>query len=237
LKPILLVAFDLDDTLYPERAFVRSGFRVVSEYLLQAGLVTRPLAADFQVAFEADGSGHVFDRVLTAAGVRCDPALIETLVAVYRSHKLPSGPVRPDIQFYPDVVPALAGLRDGGLRLGVISDGPLPAQRTKVEALGVATHVDAVTLTDEWGRDFWKPHPRAFREMAERMAVPPAACVYVADNPAKDFDGPAAAGWQASVRICRANGLHSDAAPPAQGRIAASVTDLENLPEVLDRLG
>ena len=64
MPPISLVAFDLDDTLYPERAFVRSGFRVVSDYLLRSGIVNRRLFSDLEAAFESGIRGRTFNHVL-----------------------------------------------------------------------------------------------------------------------------------------------------------------------------
>jgi len=234
---ISLVAFDLDDTLYPERAFVRSGFHVVSDYLVREGVVGRSLAPDFEAAFERGVHGDIFDRVLRAAGVEPTPELIHTLVEVYRSHRSRHGFVRPDLRLYDDAARALEHLAGRGVRQGVISDGPLAAQTTKVEARGLAKSVDAVILTDVWGTAYWKPHPRAFRDMAERLGVEPAACVYVADNPEKDFDGPAAAGWRPSVWIRRGDGVYREAAPPAASLLAATITTLDGLDEVLRGLG
>jgi putative hydrolase of the HAD superfamily len=229
-----LVAFDLDDTLYPEREFVRSGFRVVSRFLQEEGVLDRPLWPDLEAAFDAGVREHALDRALEAAGVRPTPALIATLVDVYRTHRLPSGPVQPGIRFYRDVMPALARLRAAGVRLGLITDGPLAAQQTKVRALDVAHSMDVTILTDEWGAEFWKPHPRAFLEMADQLRVEPAACIYVADNPAKDFDGPAAAGWRPSIRIRRPDGLHSDAPMgPGKGPVAAVISGLDELGQAL----
>lgn len=236
VPPITLVAFDLDDTLYPEREFVRSGFRVVSDYLVRRGIVDRPLFGALEAAFDAGVRGDTFNRVLEAAGVRPDPDLIGTLVDVYRSHRSEFGVVRPAIQLAVDARCALGDLRRRDLRLGLVSDGPLAAQEAKVEVLDLGRRFDAVVLTDTWGPAFWKPHPRGFRELAERLGVPPAGCVYVADNPAKDFAGPAAAGWRPSVRVRRPGGPHADAPNPADGSVAATIPDLGALAGLLDGL-
>jgi len=230
---ISLVAFDLDDTLYPERAFVRSGFRVASDYLVREGLVDRPLLGDFEAAFDAGARGDVFDRVLRAAGVEAADALVRTLVEVYRTHRSRHGSVRPDIRLYADADRALERLAGQGRRLGLISDGPLAAQSAKVQALGLDARLDAVTLTDAWGPEFWKPHPRAFVEMADRFGADLGACLYVADNPEKDFDGPAAAGWRPSVWVRRRDGVYRDAAPPQERLLSATVGNLDGLAEVL----
>ncbi len=233
MPAIALVAFDLDDTLYPERAFVRSGFRVVSDYLQREGVVDRPLLAGFEAAFDAGVRGDVFDRVLRAAGVEPDAALVRSLVEAYRSHRSCHGFVRPDIRLFDDADRALGRLAGQGIRLALVSDGPLAAQAAKVEALGLAARMDAVILTDAWGPAFWKPHPRAFVELARRLAVEPRACLYVADNPEKDFDGPAAAGWQPSVWVRRGEGVCRDAAPPDERLLSATVASLDDLDGVL----
>jgi putative hydrolase of the HAD superfamily len=230
---IALVAFDLDDTLYPERAFVRSGFRVVSDYLQHEGVVDRPLLADFEAAFDAGVRGNVFDRVLRAAGIEPDAALVRSLVEAYRSHRSRHGFVRPGIRLFDDADRALGRLAGQGIRLGLVSDGPLAAQAVKVETLGLAARMDAVILTDTWGPAFWKPHPRAFVEVARRLAIEPRACLYVADNPEKDFDGPAAAGWRPSVWVRRGEGVCRDAKPPEQRLLSATVASLDDLDGVL----
>jgi len=238
VTPIALVAFDLDDTLYPERAFIRSGFRAVSDYLQRERLVRRPLWPDLDAGFEAGVRDHAFDRALAAAGVTPTPPLIQTLVEIYRTHRLPGGGATPlDIRLYEDADRALADLRRAGLRLGLVSDGPLAAQQAKVRALGVETRLDDIVLTDALGPEFWKPSPRAFAEMARRLAVEPHACLYVADNPQKDFDGPAAAGWAPSVRVRRPDGLYRDTRLGAAATpLAATLPDLSGLVAVLDRI-
>jgi len=92
--------------------------------------------------------------------------------------------------------------------------------------------MDAVILTDEWGRPFWKPHPRAFVELASRLAARPTDCVYVADNPEKDFQGPAAAGWRPSIWIRRPGGLYGQTPPPA-GLVGGMIGGLDELEPTL----
>jgi putative hydrolase of the HAD superfamily len=229
---LALVAFDLDDTLFPERAFVRSGFRMVSEYLQREGFASEPLIGRMEALFNAGARDHVFDTVLAEAGIAPTAALIRRLVEIYRSHCLPEGPVKPDIQLYPDAERALGRFRVRGLKLGLVTDGPLAAQKAKVDALGLADVLDVVTLTDERGQEFWKPNPQVFREMADRFHLDPQSCVYVGDNPSKDFAGPEAAGWRPSIYLRRPEGFYRDA-PAGPGRVAAVITDLDALDAAL----
>jgi len=236
LIPVRLVAFDLDDTLYPECAFVRSGFRAVSAYLVRTGVVDRPIEADLETAFEAGVRGQTFNHVLEALDVEPSAKLIRDLVGIYRSHRSPYGFVPPDIRLHPDADHALADLRARGFHLGLISDGPLDAQQVKVDALGLTERLDAVVLTEALGCEFRKPHPRAFRDLAERLGAPPGACIYVADNPSKDFQGPAAAGWRPSIQVRRPDGLYGDVFLSEPRLVSATVASLDGLAGLLESL-
>jgi len=236
LAAISLVAFDLDDTLYPERAFVRSGFRAVSDHLARTGVVDHPVEADFEAVFDAGVRGRTFNHVLEALGVEPTERLIRDLVRIYRSHRSPSGARRPEIALYPDADRALTDLEASGLRRALVSDGALEAQQAKVEALGLAERLDAIVLTDAWGPQFWKPHPRAFRELTDRFGLMPGECLYVADNPAKDFQGPAEAGWRPSIRVRRKDGLHRDAPLSDPRQVCATVPGLEGLAGFIESL-
>jgi putative hydrolase of the HAD superfamily len=194
-----LIVFDLDDTLYLERDFVRSGFRAVEALLGRRGF--------FEAAwrrFRAGERGTIFDGALADLGVCRTRSLIRRLVARYRTH-----PAR--IRLCRDAARFLR--RPPQAHLAIISDGPLAAQRTKVRALRLRGLVHAVVLTARLGQRYAKPHPRAFRTVMRRFRASPADCLYVADNPAKDFDAPRALGWR-FVRLRRAGGLHANVASP-----------------------
>jgi putative hydrolase of the HAD superfamily len=126
------------------------------------------------------------------------------MVDVYRQHA-------PRIEPYPGVRGMLARLKTR-FRIGLVSDGYLAVQRRKLDALRLAPAFDAILLTDELGRDAWKPSPVPFRTIVERLGVAPSSAIYVADNPAKDFRGARAVGM-ATVRVRHADGLHVNIEP------------------------
>ena len=75
--------------------------------------------------------------------------------------------------------------------MGIITDGRPEGQRNKIEALGLVSLVDDIIITDELGGvQFRKPCDIAFRIMQTRWKLPASQIVYVADNPAKDFQAP-----------------------------------------------
>lgn len=143
------VLFDLDDTLYPERTFVDSGFRAVARVLADRSARSEPeLFARMQQILETQGRGYVFDTILaeTELAARTEDD-VRLLLYVYRSH-------RPRIALSTDALPVLRTLRAAGYRLGVVTDGAGTVQRNKIAALGLDPHVDAIVCTDEIGREW-----------------------------------------------------------------------------------
>jgi putative hydrolase of the HAD superfamily len=216
------VIFDLDDTLYPERQFVFSGYRAVAEAFADRLAAPFDLLARMGELFDTPDRGRVFNAIAAEAGVPAAEAdaLVADMIATYRNHK-------PHIHLHPDAEAALSRLQSR-CRLGLISDGPLVMQNNKIDALGIRNRPDAIILTDEWGRSFWKPHPRAFEEMSRRLAIAPRDCLYVADNPAKDFLAPNSLGWQ-TVRIKRPDGVYANQPAIEGGAPAKTIATLDEL--------
>lgn len=194
------IVLDLDDTLYLERDYVRSGLTAAGKWLdRQRGIAGLGDAAI--TLFEGGLRERLFDRALAQMGVEPSPSLIARLVFEYRRH-------RPSIALAPDAVRFLS---DATMPLAVVTDGSALAQRMKVCALGLrAFGIESVIYTDDWGRSFWKPHRRAFEQVQRSIAAD--HFIYVADNPAKDFRAPRALGWR-TVQICRPERLHRVEAP------------------------
>lgn len=198
-----VVVFDLDDTLYPERDFVRSGFVAVDRWLAREHAV----CGFFDQAwsrFTAGRRGDIFDRVLPGVGVDPAPALIRRLVKVYREH-------RPRIQMRPEAVDLLERL-SGRCPIALLTDGYHGSQRRKVAALGLEFRCHPIVCTDRWGREHWKPSPKGFLHIQEALGAEPARCIYIGDNPAKDFRAPKALGWR-TLRLCDPAGEHAGATP------------------------
>ncbi len=213
---IRTLVFDLDDTLYAEADYVRSGFAAVDAWLRERG-VAEGFLARANTHFAAGVRGRIFDAALADLGLAPSPEMIGAMVGVYRRH-------RPEIRLDAAVAALLDSLR-GHFALGLITDGPAVMQRGKIDALGLARWFDCIVVTDELGREFWKPHPEGFRRV---MASLPGGYVYIGDNPAKDFVAPRALGWR-TVRMRRRGGEH-DAATAAPG--AGPDWEIAALPEL-----
>ncbi len=167
------VIFDLDDTLYSEKDYARSGYKAVSDYL--GGGYEEKLWKFFE-----SGKPSI-DELLKELGRESEK---EIVLSVYRSHK-------PDIRPYDGAIEIIRRLKAEGKRVGVITDGRPEGQRNKIEALGLAELADDVIVTDEIGGvQFRKPCDVAFRIMQIRWRLSASQIAYVADNPIKDFQAP-----------------------------------------------
>ncbi len=200
LTGVRAVVFDLDDTLYLERSFALSGFAAVGAWLREHMACPCDPCARMAELFESEHRRRVFDRLMEEWGVRPAEPLVREMIDRFRTHQ-------PRIRLCPDAERALT-CWNGRFKLGLISDGPLAVQQNKVQALGLTSRLDQIILTDRWGEDFWKPHPRAFEWLEQSWGVRGQQLVYLADNPAKDFIAPRQRGWQ-TVRVRREQGIHS----------------------------
>jgi putative hydrolase of the HAD superfamily len=173
--------------------------------------------------FEAGTRGKIFDEALGACGVEKTPERIGQLVELYRAHV-------PTLRLQPDAEEVLAWGSDK-FRFAVISDGPLVSQQNKVRAVALERQIAQILLTDAWGREFWKPSPRAFLEVMKSNGGEVSGYVYVADNPRKDFIAPRELGWR-TVRLRRPGGEHAKV--DGEGVEAeGAITDLRELMTLL----
>jgi len=167
------VIFDLDDTLYSEKEYVRSGYREVAKFL---------------------GNDSYLDRLWEYFEQR-KPAidcLLEELnregektkcLEIYRKHK-------PNINLYTDAFEKINVLKNKGVKVGIITDGRVEGQWLKIKALKLDELIgnENIIVTDELGGpQFRKPCDIAFRIMQRRWRLPFEQMMYIGDNRAKDF--------------------------------------------------
>jgi len=218
--------FDLDDTLYREMDFVRSGFRVVGEFLAGVSGRDPQWLCDRAIGIlERDGRSRVFDTLLDVLDMQSE-LNVRTLLYLYRSHT-------PRIVLDASVPPCFAALREGGHRLGIITDGKASVQARKVEALGLRDKVDAIIYTDELGGEYSKPSTVPFELALRLLEVPASRGVYVGDNPAKDFLGPNRLGMT-TVRIDKYRKATPQPEPIGMYRATFRIDELAELPAVLE---
>ncbi len=194
------LVFDLDDTLYDEIDFVASGYDAVAqEVLTRFGVDCRDILRQHLDAGQLDGAFQAAIR----AGLPADA--LSLMVTTYRDHY-------PSIRPRPGVARMLTSVKDRDGVAGCITDGRGRTQRNKIAALGFASILDPILVSEETGHA--KPDPHNFREMMRRVSAE--EYWYVADNPAKDFVAPNGLGW-ITVGIDAPRGIHRSHGEPAAG--------------------
>ena len=165
LSGIQVVVFDLDDTLYPERAYAFSGFSAVADWLRARVACRFDPAARMRDLFESEHRGRVFDQLLCELGCGQDKDMVRAMIDCYHTHV-------PRIALFGDADRSMDRW-SGEFRLALISDGPLAVQQSKVDALGLEHRLERIILTDQWGPSYWKPHFRAYLEIEQTWEFGP----------------------------------------------------------------
>ncbi len=93
----------------------------------------------------------------------------------------------------PEVSSTVAGIRDRGLALAVVTDCP-PELGEVWDSLEIAPMVDVVVRSSDMG--VRKPDPAMFMAAATGLAVEPAECWYVGDGGSDELRGSAAVGMR-----------------------------------------
>ena len=174
---IKAVVFDLDDTLYPEIDYVKSGFAVVARDAKDKLGIEN--ANEILMRLFSENTCGVFDRFVSEN--KLDSDISARFIELYRNHI-------PNITLSNETKNALAKLRKKGYKLGIITDGRPQGQRNKILSLGLENMVDKIIITDELGGvEYRKPNPKAFEIMCDALGVSSDEMIYVGDNPRKDF--------------------------------------------------
>ena len=226
---ITTVVFDLDDTLYNETDYCKSGFLAVSDYLSQ-----KPPYPDKNRLFEAFWSqfmagqhNYLFDTVLATLNLPCEPALIQELVTVYRNHS-------PIIKL-PDSSKRLLDSLKSKYDLALLTDGFMPAQKLKVQALGIESYFKCIIYTELLGRQYWKPSTVGFEKLIAEMRAAAENCVYLGDNPVKDFLPGNKLGFK-TVQLRCPSSIHNLPAPEDAAKPQYIIDSLDQLEELLTTL-
>lgn len=222
-----VVVCDMDDTLYLERDYVKSAFKAVGEWA-RSELSLAGFGEAAQSLFDSGQRERVFNAVLEQFGIEPTRERVMQCVDAYREHT-------PDIALQPDADAFISGLPNNW-RLALVSDGFRVAQENKVAALGLAARgFDPVIVTDVWGRDYWKPHPRAFETIAAHYADHDCRLAYVADNSTKDFLAPNRLGW-ATVLIERPERSHFTTPPTPEHKADLAIASFAELAGALKKV-
>ena len=180
-RKIKAVIFDLDDTLYSEKDYVRSGYQAIADENISIMGLEDKLWNEFL------NGNMAIDVVLKNEGIFSD-SLKQKLLNVYRNHL-------PKIKLYEGINDLMMYLKEKNIRIGIITDGRVEGQKAKFRSLQLDKFVDELIITDALAgnsnvTNFRKPNKIAFEIMARRLNLSFEEMAYVGDNPKKDFKAP-----------------------------------------------
>lgn len=185
----MVIVFDLDDTLYDEINFVKSGFKEVASYLKNEKYY------HFMIdIFETEGSGKIFDKLIDTFDLDVN---INKLIEIYKFHI-------PNITLPKESLALLKFTKS--FKTALISDGHYLMQQNKFNALGLHKYIDYPLLTDFYHtkKPELKPYMMVMKKFKDEKKF-----VYISDNPKKDFIAVNELGW-IGIRYKNPVGIYKD---------------------------
>ena len=174
----MILIFDLDDTLYKEKEFVKSGFKAVSKYLhLKFNLNKKKIFLQLLRILKKNGRGKIFDILCFQLKLK-KSLLIKKLVQVYRTHD-------PKISLNKDAIKILEYCSK--LTKYIITDGNYLVQKKKIKSLNIQNYFKKIYYTNFYGIKYNKPSLFCFNKIKKKEKVNWSDLVYIGDNPKKDF--------------------------------------------------
>ncbi len=180
-----IFVFDLDDTLYSERDFEKSGIEFVYNNFNIKHIELKAILNNRENWIEQiiDGSNNQIT--------------LQMVLDIYRNHF-------PTIQLYKDAKVFLEKLLSQGNEMSLITDGRSITQRNKLRALGIESYFKNIIISEEINSE--KPSEYNFRMVMNKKNAD--TYIYIADNPNKDFITPNKLGWTSICLLDRGQNVH-----------------------------
>ena len=220
-----LLAFDLDDTLYPEISYVHGGFKVISDYMQKK---YNSNAKEFYKKLisikNLEPSAKVLDIALGTYQLK-DRKLEEKLIELYRAQTL-------KLKLFPGVRSMLNQFKKK-YTLALITEGKEIVQKRKLNHLKIAGFFDTILYTLDLGDDFKKPSELPFRQLLNSHKIKPQEALYIGNDPNKDFIGAKKVG----IRTVRINqGFYKDKAKGKFSDADFTIGSIKELPPLIMKI-
>jgi|TARA_B100001964_G_scaffold242787_1_gene318649 putative hydrolase of the HAD superfamily len=173
----MIIIFDLDDTLYREINYVKSGFRKVSKFLsYKLAINEKEINFEMLRILDKMGRGQVFDYFLEKKNIR-NVSLVKKCLQIYRNHK-------PKIKLDNEAIKVISRLKKTAY---MVTDGNKIVQRKKIKALNIDNKFKKIFITHNYGIKKSKPSVYCFKKIKDLENCQWNKMMYVGDNPFKDF--------------------------------------------------
>lgn len=217
----MVLVFDLDDTLYDEITFVKSGYRAVAKWLNEYHNLEENAVYDYMMeVLQRQGRGAVFDEALIKYGI-LSKSLVRKCLSIYRHHI-------PDIHLNEDARDCLERFKHYSKY--IVTDGNKIVQANKIKALELhkISNIKKAFITYRYGLKHSKPSPYCLLKICELEKVSPPEVIYIGDNPNKDFVGIRPLGFR-TIRIVQ--GMFKDVSKNVEFEADMKINSLHELNE------
>lgn len=212
-RKIKAIVFDLDDTLYSENSFRKSGYGYVAKKLKNAGYpLTKQKITQLSKKYPQD----LFDKLILLYKL---PYKVSELINWYRYHI-------PQIVTYQGVPTLLKKLKRD-YKIGLLTDYFYRSQLNKIKALGIKKYFDGIVYTEKISAQ--KPSAKGFELLKKRFHCSKNEIIYVGDNEIKDFSGANKSGY-ITVKYNNNNGFYNHKLK--SGKIHKAYLEVQNLKEI-----
>lgn len=221
----MVLIFDLDDTLYDEMTYVRSGFRAVAAFGKESFGWNEIKSYNFMnESLMENGRGKVFDEWLRLHD-NYSNFQVARCVHIYRHHS-------PQIQLAKFALKILEQYQ-AQHSLYLVTDGHKIVQHKKIVALGIDTIFKRCLITHRFGIKHAKPSLYCFEKIRKVEKCDWSRMVYVGDNPNKDFINLNVMGAH-TIRV--KTGAYAEVKAEVGFDAKYTISDLEQLPTLLDQV-
>ncbi len=219
----LVVAFDLDDTLYKEIDFVKSAYRYISSILSHKYPLLN-YSNCLNLMLLADNAFDALFIYITTNNIKIDED-IKWCVDTYRNH----------IQYISlstETTETLIKLQQQAIDMAIITDGRTNSQLNKIKALSLLQFIpiERIFISETIGQDKHTPHPFS---LLMKQYPNDTKFYYIGDNPIKDFYWANNLGW---TTVClRNNGqnIHPQDLTNCQPQYRPQIT-INNISEIIN---
>lgn len=180
-----IFVFDLDDTLYSERDFEKSGIEFVYNTFDIKHIDLESILANRK---------NWIENIINNPNKKIK---FQTVLDCYRNHI-------PSVQLYKDAKFFLEKLISHGNEMSLITDGRSITQRNKLRALGIESYFTNIIISEEINSE--KPSEYNFKMVLNNNHTE--NYIYIADNPNKDFITPNKLGWTTICLLDRGQNIH-----------------------------
>ena len=178
------IVFDLDDTLYSEKEFEKSGIKFVYNKLKISSVSIENLFS----------MNHEWIQLIISELTNITK---DEVLNIYHNHF-------PEIYLYRDANIFLNKLSEKNIELSLITDGKSITQRNKLTALNITSLFKNIIISEEINSN--KPSEINYRLIMNGNNN--SDYIYIADNPEKDFFTPNKLGWTTICLLDKGQNVH-----------------------------